>query len=316
MRATTALVLALLGTSPPAFAESCNLRLNAELPLRQASAIFVQAAIQGQPIPMMLDTGSPLTTIDRGTAEKFGLSLRPDPQVRAHGLGGDLRVSLVTIPDFQLGPQHIKNLTIRSVEGMRSDAKQMRGGLLGQDVLRDYDLELDVRGNRLALYEKAACAHAPPWSEDSMTVPIYGARTGRIYFEIKLNGQALKAELDSGATHTTVSWKGARRLGLAEDSPGMEETGSTIGVDGKPLPNKKYRFDSFEIEGEVIRNPRLRILDFYRSRTAPASEQMLRSQEQAEILLGGDWLRAHRVYVAREAGEMHFTYLGGAVFEK
>jgi predicted aspartyl protease len=318
-RTAVALLLPLLALlAPAARAETCDLRLAAELPIGQAGPgmpILVQASIRNQPIPMIVDTGSPMTTIDRGTAERFGLALRPDSRIRARGLGGELRVYRVTVPEFALGPQRIDSVTIGAFEGMRSDARQMGGGLLGQDVLGAFDLEFEVQNNRLALYDKSACAHAPPWDLDSMTVPLIGGRTGRIQFDVKLDGQILKAELDSGAARTTLTWKGAMRLGLQESSSGMESGGSVLGVDGKPLVRSFYRFQSFEVGGELIRNPRLGIVDFHRTRFTP-DLPLLRSQEQPDLLLGADWLRAHRVYVARGAGEMHFSYLGGVVFEK
>ena len=37
-------------------------------------------------------------------------------------------------------------------------------------------------------------------------------------------------------------------------------------------------------------------------------------QGQADMLLGADFLRAHRVLVARSQRKMYFTYAGGTVF--
>ena len=41
---------------------------------------------------------------------------------------------------------------------------------------------------------------------------------------------------------------------------------------------------------------------------------LARGREFADMLLGIDFLRAHRVYVAHSQGKLYFTYNGGPVF--
>jgi predicted aspartyl protease len=279
----------------------------------------VQASIRGEPIPMVVDTGASLSSIDQGTAQKFNLELRRESRFRVFGAGGEAQVYNVTVPEFVIGNGRFAERVLMVFEGMRKDARRMREGLLGEDILGAFDLELHVQGGRLALYEKTACVRVPPWQADFMTVPLFPSLSGRIRFNVQIDGHGLIAELDSGATQTLLSWQGARKLGLTKESPGLERVGTMVGIDGTSRVHHRYRFQSFELAGERVRNPRLGISEIL-VQLYPQTYQGLRpsflSEEPSDLFLGADWLRAHRVYVGRATEEMHFTYLSGSIFEK
>jgi len=59
-----------------------------------------------------------------------------------------------------------------------------------------------------------------------------------------------------------------------------------------------------EFQGEIIRDARLGIADF-----TPELARLT-----PEVILGTDFLRAHRVMVARSQRKVYFTYSGGPVF--
>lgn len=307
-------------TASAARAEPCNLSLHAELPVQQTKVgqpLLVQASIRGQPIPMAIDTSSAATTIDKTTAERFGLPLQL-ATMQGQGIGGKLRVFNVRVPEFALGPQRIDEMTMHVVEGFGSDKQAGRYGLLGADVLGDFDLEFDIQHNRLAIYGMSPCARAAPWDPDALTVELFRTRGLRIRFDVKIDGKPITAELDSGATRTLLTWKGARKLGVTPGSSGVEPDVGIVGADGKHLESSRYRFETFELGDETIRNPRFVIAEVDRSamRVKGGNGLDARADAAPEMYLGADWLRAHRVYVARGANLMHFTYAGGTVFEK
>lgn len=314
-----AVVLLLTGLSAFA-ADPCRLPLVAEAKIHRVGPIAVDAMIQGQPIPMILDTGAQFTSISRATAQKHGLEIHAEKRVRMYGIGGELQVFTVTAHDFRIGDGRFAERQMLVLDSMRSDARPNEHGMLGEDILGAFDLLVDLQAEKLSLYEKTGCAHAPPWQEGFSTVRIRGERTERIRFDVQLDGRTILAELDSGAARSVLTWHGARALGLSKDSPGVERgSGNLFGADGKPVPYYERRFESIDIGGELLRFPKLRIADLLTdvySQTYQGAEPQFRSEEQSDLLLGADWLRAHRVYVARAAGELHFTYLGGPIFEK
>jgi hypothetical protein len=62
-------------------------------------------------------------------------------------------------------------------------------------------------------------------------------------------------------------------------------------------------FDSFALGGETVRNARIRIGDMSLGRI------------DAEMLLGMDFFRAHRILVSYAQGRMYFTHNGGRIFD-
>jgi tetratricopeptide (TPR) repeat protein len=61
------------------------------------------------------------------------------------------------------------------------------------------------------------------------------------------------------------------------------------------------------IAGQTIRDPRLHISDFLR-------ERAYGRDVPPEVLLGTDFLRAHRVLVSRSQRKVYFSYIGGQIF--
>jgi predicted aspartyl protease len=311
-RALTAALL-LLAATPAVWAQSCDLRLNADIPIRynqQNGGLFVEASIHGEPVPLIVSTGLATTTLGRATADRLKLQTRYESKYRARGPSdGDIRFLTVTVPDLKLGEHNLGERELYVTEGT-SDGVIATVGRLGQNFLYDYDLEFDVKAGRLNLYAPAPCATTAPWDGDAQSVPLRNtARGQKILFDVFINGRKMRAELDSGSPRTLLTLPAARRLGLSLDDPDMLAGPDLLGSDGKLRPTKLHQFESFAIDSEEIRNPRLAIVEFIRGPGQPKPDGI-------EVFLGADWLRAHRVYVARAARAMHFTYIGGPVFEK
>src|SRR5205823_12094090 len=64
---------------------------------------------------------------------------------------------------------------------------------------------------------------------------------------------------------------------------------------------------------ELIRNPDIRFTSLEITGSETGS-RLATQRELREMLLGLDFLRAHRVYVAHSQGRLYFTYAGGSVF--
>ena len=75
-------------------------------------------------------------------------------------------------------------------------------------------------------------------------------------------------------------------------------------------------FESFAIGNEVIRSPRIAFADLFRYTTyTETGSRLPKSVENLPaMLLGVDFLRAHRVLIAPSQGKVYFTYEGGPVF--
>jgi hypothetical protein len=76
--------------------------------------------------------------------------------------------------------------------------------------------------------------------------------------------------------------------------------------------------DSLLIGNEMIRNTSIVISDLRGSALADSNNMRTADflREQAEMLLGADFLQAHRVLIALSQRRLYFTYLGGGVFHE
>jgi tetratricopeptide (TPR) repeat protein len=127
----------------------------------------------------------------------------------------------------------------------------------------------------------------------------------QLFVRVRVNGQEMTAIIDSGAPLTSVFRHAAERVGVVPEELDLQEVGTTSGFGQRSFRTWVGRFDTFEIGDESIRNARLRIIDRAR----------LNYGRNIEVILGGDFLRSHRVLAAYSQRKIYFSYLGGPVFQ-
>jgi hypothetical protein len=82
---------------------------------------------------------------------------------------------------------------------------------------------------------------------------------------------------------------------------------------------RTVRFDTFTIGDETIKNTKLIVADLWKNNKLEETGTRLGSESHdlglPRMLLGADFLHAHRVFVANSMGLMLFSYTGGPVFD-
>ena len=131
-----------------------------------------------------------------------------------------------------------------------------------------------------------------------------------------VNGRPVTAVLDSGAYPSVVTKSQAAEVGITPDSPGVAAGGCSVGLGSKPIEFWFGPFKSFRIGDELVRDPVLRFADLWKYSTIvpPGSHVARKPLDRPDMLLGADFLRTHRVFVAHSQRKMYFTYEGGTVF--
>ncbi|HEX8730189.1 MAG TPA: retropepsin-like aspartic protease [Ktedonobacterales bacterium] len=123
---------------------------------RGATLVVVDVMIHGKgPYQMALDTGASLTLIDRPLALQLGLTVAGPPE-DITGVGGQQRVTPVTISKWSVGQAQFPAMTITSAP--LSDLKNSAGvdGLLGSDVLDRYGaVTIDYTDSQVTFYQIA-----------------------------------------------------------------------------------------------------------------------------------------------------------------
>jgi len=121
---------------------------------------------------------------------------------------------------------------------------------------------------------------------------------------VKVNGRAARALLDSGASSSVISMPFAAKLGITRSSPGVAASSCSGGIGAGLVQTWVAPFESVAVGDEVIRNAKLEM-----SNLIPELVNI-----SPEVILGTDFLRTHRVLVARSQRKVYFTYAGGQVF--
>jgi predicted aspartyl protease len=301
-------------------AAKCTMAQLAEWPVKlEGSHLLVEGSINGQKIGVMLDTGSS-TLILRSAADRLGLTRHEARGYRAFGIGGETHVEVANIAEFTVGQLSRKNWRVM-VAGERDFGKSI-DFILGEDFFDQLDLEIDLPHHAVRLFQAEDCegvALAYWASQGAGQVelqPYYNAGQ-RIIVPVKVNGQPMQAMVDSGAFSSVLDKPVAERLGIKQDSPGARLLGTGGGLGGKTVESWIGPLQSFTIGDETISDTVVRFADLWKDATyvPPGSRLLKRLEDTPALLLGADFLRAHRVLVAHSQRKMYFTYEGGPVFQ-
>jgi predicted aspartyl protease len=318
---TTSVVICLAIASIAAGAESaCKMLQIVELPVRVVkNKLIVDGAVNGQKIGIVLDTGTTTTLMLRQATERLGLERREARGYRVFGMGGETTAESVLIDDFRLGQASRKGW--RMLVAGEHDFGDEAAVLLGEDFFDHVDVEFDLAHNVVRLFQPKNCdgISLAYWAtEERREVAIdaiYDARP-QILLTVQINGQPVRAMLDSGAGGSILSTGDAARLGVTPETPGVVAVQSGQGLGPKQFNVWIGPFDRLVIGNEIIDHPYIPFGDLYKAETYTSTGSRLAknvSQEQP-MLLGADFLRAHRVLVSHSQRKIYFTYLGGPMF--
>jgi len=337
--AVGALALAIVGRAEAA----CDLQKVVAMPVQSDNnRITVSGSLDGHPVQFLIDTALEHSLVLAPAAEQMGLPVTDTREswVKAQNLGKS--VGDTTIGQMVVGLLGLKNIRILVI-GQRSDlgAKDVVA-VFGRDFLSQFDVEIDLDKNSLTLYapQPAACkdANLAYWS-DKYNVVDMGKND---LFTAQVNGEDVKAVLDSGAPYSTLTTRAAERVGLSRGADAklpadrlptdvislsyemgiyhrtanVQQNGETqMGAEIRRIPDVwQGRFDSFALDQESIKGGSLRYQRFpeFKSTTGSFVD---REGPVQDLLLGADFLRAHHVLVSYSQKKIYFSYVGGVAFQ-
>ncbi len=279
----------------------------ATVPLRYLGHDFHPAAdgvIDGTPAPMLIDTGSGRSYLTQRAVKRLDLPLGMTGEY-VTGMGGASRVYRARVKEFVVGPTAIRNRYLYVIG--ETGAPQPFDAIAGADFLFQADFELSLSEKALRFFRGVNCAgsHLGYWSDDTYAVPTSAGdgASRNPTFTVELNGVKLDAIIDSGAASSFVFDSAAKKAGVGTDSPGTRRTQDSVGVGSARAAHWRAVFSTFKIGGETIHDAELGI-------SAKPEEGRL----PADILLGADFLRTHRVLFANSQNKLYISYLGGDVF--
>jgi predicted aspartyl protease len=307
----SALWAALPATAVGAPSPGCTFVQQQALPISLRGAALepaVEGTINGKPALMLLDTGAVMTMLTRTGVENRALALRSGAGRKVFGTGGASALYLASLDDFTVGPSGGGKITLPVIGEMGSTP--WYDVIVGADFLMQSDLEVALADKVLRFHRSDNCNGdnlLSYWDAQAMMVPMSASsrKAATPQVEVQVNGVVLSAILDTGAGASTISESAARRAGVTTDLPGVKRKGYFVGGGGGKAKRWTAVFKTFSIGDETVRNADINIV-----------ESLNREYGQADVILGTDFLRAHRVLFANSQRRVYLSYLGGDVFAK
>jgi len=272
-------------SAPPA---SCQLQELMSLPTEYTGDNLhptIEAQVNGKRVRAQLVTDGAETGFNGGAIDSIDSNIKND--------GGGPRVNL----DYKIGPH----------KGKASfpvfNTQQEIPLAVGTDYLLRADLELFVKEKVIKFFSPVGCkeAHLAYWDANSLSIPFTVASKydRRPRFSVKINGKPVTAMLATQFPYTTLNLRTAKELGITPGSKGVEKAGRMV-VGEAESQIWTAVLDTFEIGEEKVSNSKLQLADV--------------DDEDAQLKLGVDFLRSHRILVSMSQKRIFFSYVGGGVF--
>jgi predicted aspartyl protease len=286
----------------------CKLIRIEEWPVRiERNMPIIDGEINGNKVAILIDTGSQRSFVTRSAVARMMLTRT---NVGTTGLES------VRLEELRIGPAKRKQWNVL-VSPEQDFGTQVVSLILGYDFFATVDFEFDLANRAIRLFQARDCAGSPlAYWTDAKPVEAQLQGSGEILVSVAVNGRPTLAVLDSGASVSALTMAESVRLGINAKTAGVVTAGCSIGIGRPSLDYWSAPFESFALGNEVIRNPTLRIADFTRETSVAqvGGGQANRFAAQPQMILGMDFLRAHRIFVSNSQRKLYFTYAGGTVF--
>ena len=267
-----------------------------------ANQILVPLTINGISANVILDTGAARSLVTPEAVHRLGLAKDEWIATTMRGVGGIVEhpnadphsLALGDVPLHRHTVTHDISLLIAAIHGSLPPGLVV-DGLLGRDLLSSFDLEFDIPAHRLTLYDVRECSgQFVPWTGRFATLPAAIPTTNAMVVPITVDGQRLRALLDTGATSLLILAPGAFRLGLTPGTVEHDPGAVARGVGPTAPEIHRHTFSTWQVGPVLERNPTFWVS---RARVVPI----------VDALLGADWLLAQRrVWISFATGQVFF----------
>jgi predicted aspartyl protease len=288
------LALGLIAT--PAIADDgatdCRLTRYASLDIgtENPDRVIVPVTLNDHQVPLAIDTGSPTSMLSNKEANALSL----DRQML--GFGTEIRMingarihESAIVPSFEIGGMKGRNFRLAVLPDHFLEPPAV--GLLGADIVRNYDVDLDFAQNKVNLFARRHCpGQVVYWTRGPYaTLPFHFDEGHHIEVPVKLDGVSLVALVDTGAPPAvSMSLERARHeFGWHDDQPGLHRVG------GKRSPYT-FPFGVLTLGGASVHQPTV----------------VLRERGDGfgpDLLVGLAALKAFHVYISYEDQAIYLT---------
>ena len=258
-----ALCLALPGTASAQGAQQKHCRLirvaSLDITIEPDGVATVPVRISGKTYPFAIGLSDPLTEVSWHLSHELHLHRAlPIPGIKIQVSQSGENLGRVLLPNVQIGVVSAKQIAVfESLKDTDEDGDV--DGIVGGDILANYDDEFDLTAGKLNLYSQHHCpGEVVYWAPTYAVVPFKLNSAGTPYFTTQLDGKAVIATFSTSDFFASMSMLDAEELlGSAFDK-------TKLVAMAKPPPHVKkafrYPFKTLAIGGITIKNPDIVII--------------------------------------------------------
>ena len=307
--------IALLTSAPSVAADTnkCGLTRFASLDLVMIgdSYLLVPVTIQGVRAYMALNMASPFSSVTKEAVRDFSLPTRSIPfNVGVHAGKSEVRETATATP-FAVGGLQFKSANFLVFPQFRFPADVADApvvGVLGMDVFKQVDIELDAAHRKMNLFSQNHCpANVVYWSARYDAAPIRFGSLGEFYFPMELDGKKLETTLATSNGVTTLRTDATRRLF------NFDSHSTDVESEADPNGNTTAHFRAMKLSGEGldIINARISLIDPPTAGCHLSSHQGAASYDDCfgvhPLALGQDVVSKLHFYIATKEKMLYFT---------
>lgn len=207
--------------------------------------VAMELCVKGRTAEFMIDSGLTLEMVTPHLKEQLNLQSEQSLRKGLAAGGATGQLNIVDLRETFVCENGKELLALPDMHAIVTDFPQEHidpkhdpvEGMLGQEVLSRYDVDLDFVKKRVRLYE-------PGTADKKSTVEIPASvinESGLIAIRLTTGGvgqQPVPAILDCGSTFSVLNWKAASILGLPPKEDAAYASGPSIealGIDGRPV---------------------------------------------------------------------------------
>jgi hypothetical protein len=305
---TTILALCLSGAQA---AENCALKPVASIPIDIAAdgLILVNAEINGTPVKLRLELAREPAYLSENLVKKLGLTDRGgkgNSRARMEEDGGFIRF-YAQVSQLKLG-QMIRN---DQTAGVVENIEGIDGGI-GSNWLAGYDIEINPLGHKINLFSPDHCpGQVVYWADSFYAIDSFNDPVRQpTLIDATLDGQEMRAKLDTGKSVTTLSAASAQDLfNITAENAGSQSK-EVLGVTGESEMSFDHVFGALELGPLRFQNKKVAITDFAHFRrnvTGTSIPSTDNDVSRRRLLLGMDVIGRLRTYIASKEMKIYFT---------
>ena len=298
-RSSALLCLVLLALDGCGQDSGCNLVKVAQVPLEARGRLLtIPVTVNGHATIMTLDTGGQKSMIFEAAVTRLGLVRDARFNTPLIGIAGGSAHSDASIDSMSIGdePISVNRLSVNTF-----GSSPTIDGLLGLDILRDYDLDIDPPKHTLTLYRVRRCEQAdPPWDEPATRIAATSTLTNWLKIPFEIDGIEGTAVVDTGNTTTMITPRMMRRLGLTEAAMANDRALKIHVPAAEDAQVRVHRFQTMRIGPVTAQNASILVLP----KEPPALGD---SRNFGDGSIGLDFLASRRTWFSIRTGRLYFA---------